>query len=117
MKVPLFHDRDNEGWRPLQLLVPILIAVAIALCSGCSTPEPAVASAPPAEWLVEQTAWAWVAGQPEEEYADREEFFEDPPTHVVLLNLQERSQKYGYDFETLRAQAWEMVESVEHVGE
>jgi len=89
----------------------------LALLGGCASVETPVVSAPPQDWLVEQTAWAWVAGQPEEYYTDREEFFVDPPVHPVLIHLQEQSERYGYDFETLRAESWKMVENVEHVGQ
>lgn len=104
-------EQIHRSWR-------IVCAVAaLAALAGCACVEPPVASDPPESWLVEQTAWAWVAGQPEEDYRDREEFFATPPTHPVLINLQEQSQKYGYNFPALRADAWAWVENVEHAGQ
>lgn len=117
MKIPLFHDRENEGWRPLQLVVFLFVVSVLAVCSGCSTfdPEPPVAQQPSADWLVEQTGANWIFS--DVDYFDQETFFADPPTHPVLQQLQSSCEEYGYDFDDLRYRAWGWIQAVNHEGE
>lgn len=99
------------------MMKSLLLACALVALAGCNHTEPTIAAPPDREWLVEITAWEWVAGQTEGEYRDRVTFFADPPEHEALQQLQSWSEEYGYNFATLRAEAWEWVKRVEHQGQ
>lgn len=86
-------------------------------CSGTARPEPVVNDPAPI-WLVERTVWPWQSEQTGyETLPTEEEFFADPPTIEALKELQVLAETYGYDFPTLRAEAWEWLQNVERVGQ
>lgn len=93
-----------------------LLILGLAACN--STQQPSEPGLVTEECLVEKVSWDWFNDEPAEVYSDRELFFATPPTDSALIVLQQLCEIYGYDFEVVRARAWEQVlVKINHQGE
>lgn len=109
--------RILAGCRGLAAVVALVLLAGLV---GCETTDQAVTATPSSYALVEMTFSSWVFGQNEETHQNKEAFFavdsDGVPIYAPLKELYNSCQKYGYDFNQLRQQTWEMVEQVDHVG-